>query len=497
MVEGSDPRWKALPFLVFGGFCIRVLVALISENIYYPDELFQVLEQAHRLTFGYGIIPWEFRFAARSWIVPGFIIIWLWPIKYLKLDNPHFYIPLIKIIFCFLSVSLIYYGYQIGRNLASEKAGRLAAVLICFWYELIYLAHKPLTDILSTYLLIAALACAVMKVSSARTILFGILAGLCVVIRLQQAAPVAFLILYVLFKWKIKNVLLAAGAFLVVILFAGALDWYMWGEFLLSYYNYYLYNVVYGALGRFGKEPIYWYLWALTIASSGMFAVTVLLSFNVLRKAWVLLILSGIILIFYSYFEHKEYRFVLSCVPLLLILLSIVLVEREENSKEKRQPGWVAIGVSLFAVISLAGLFYRLPFEKNIYKVAPLKKQDTLEAYLSLYKESDLVAVLEASEPWYATGGYYYLHRDVPIYYPPMLPGGLLNQELTSYVSHIICRSDQKEIPGFYTATRIGSLEIRKQLHSPTHYKNLEGYSRNVLQKGIDNRFQPTVKPRF
>jgi len=39
----------------------------------WADEIFQTLEQGHRLAFGYGLVPWEFRVGARSWLLPGVI----------------------------------------------------------------------------------------------------------------------------------------------------------------------------------------------------------------------------------------------------------------------------------------------------------------------------------------------------------------------------------------------------------------------------------------
>ena len=39
----------------------------------HPDEIYQTQEQAHRLVYGYGIVPWEFRDGVRSWILPGLL----------------------------------------------------------------------------------------------------------------------------------------------------------------------------------------------------------------------------------------------------------------------------------------------------------------------------------------------------------------------------------------------------------------------------------------
>src|SRR5262245_58250067 len=48
----------------------RLWVAWTDQGIIWPDEIYQSLEQAHRLVFGYGFVPWEFRDGARSWFFP-------------------------------------------------------------------------------------------------------------------------------------------------------------------------------------------------------------------------------------------------------------------------------------------------------------------------------------------------------------------------------------------------------------------------------------------
>jgi GPI mannosyltransferase 3 len=96
-----------LHFLVLAGLVARLCVALISERVYHPDEIFQYLEQAHRLTFGYGYIPWEYRYGTRSWILPGFISGILSFCKVLQIDNPAVYTVIVKVGFCVLSISLI------------------------------------------------------------------------------------------------------------------------------------------------------------------------------------------------------------------------------------------------------------------------------------------------------------------------------------------------------------------------------------------------------
>src|SRR6185369_14224273 len=51
--------------------CVWAIVA--EHGVVWPDEVYQSLEQAHRLVFGFGFLPWEFDVGARSWVFPGLL----------------------------------------------------------------------------------------------------------------------------------------------------------------------------------------------------------------------------------------------------------------------------------------------------------------------------------------------------------------------------------------------------------------------------------------
>ena len=50
--------WTAL---LGSALALRIGLAVGSPNIFFPDEIFQTLEPAHRLVYGYGVISWEWR----------------------------------------------------------------------------------------------------------------------------------------------------------------------------------------------------------------------------------------------------------------------------------------------------------------------------------------------------------------------------------------------------------------------------------------------------
>jgi len=65
--------WGAPAALYALALGLRLIPAIFYPGINHPDEVFQSLEQAHRLVFGYGAVPWEFEYGARSWLLPGML----------------------------------------------------------------------------------------------------------------------------------------------------------------------------------------------------------------------------------------------------------------------------------------------------------------------------------------------------------------------------------------------------------------------------------------
>ena len=64
---------KSLLLVLPLAVCVRLWVAWTDQGIIWPDEIYQSLEPAHHLAFGYGFTAWEFVDGARSWVFPGLL----------------------------------------------------------------------------------------------------------------------------------------------------------------------------------------------------------------------------------------------------------------------------------------------------------------------------------------------------------------------------------------------------------------------------------------
>ena len=81
------PRLRVWHVLVLA-FVARFAAGLATDSALHPDEVMQYTEQAHRLVFGPGVIPWEYDYGTRSWAPALVIAAVLQAAKLLHLDTP-------------------------------------------------------------------------------------------------------------------------------------------------------------------------------------------------------------------------------------------------------------------------------------------------------------------------------------------------------------------------------------------------------------------------
>jgi len=154
----ENPPWTLWPAMVLLAFVLRVGVALSGDFVIHPDEIMQYLEPAHKEVFGNGVTYWEYFFGARQWLVPGLVAAVLSLLNTIGLGTPQYYIGAVEIFFCGISLSIPIGMYFFARLHFSEASARLALVVGSVWYELVGFAHKPMTEFVSTGLVMILLA---------------------------------------------------------------------------------------------------------------------------------------------------------------------------------------------------------------------------------------------------------------------------------------------------------------------------------------------------
>jgi hypothetical protein len=100
----------------------RLLPVFVFPSINYPDEVFQTLEQAHRLVFGTGLVPWEFVYGTRSWVLPG-ALAGLMMLVSPFCAGPSCYIPFIGLVLAALGAASALCAFLWGRRFFGTAGG--------------------------------------------------------------------------------------------------------------------------------------------------------------------------------------------------------------------------------------------------------------------------------------------------------------------------------------------------------------------------------------
>src|SRR6056297_2903472 len=81
-----------VPLIVLG-VVARLWWGLGDDGIFHPDEIYQVMEPAHELLYGFGLHGWEWDVGGRNWTLPALMAALMGGLQLMGLDRPDAYMP--------------------------------------------------------------------------------------------------------------------------------------------------------------------------------------------------------------------------------------------------------------------------------------------------------------------------------------------------------------------------------------------------------------------
>ncbi len=177
-------------WLIMAAALIPRMVAAFSYSVNHADELYQYLEPAHRMLFGYGTVTWEYRDGIRSWL-PAWLFVAPMGLGHILSPTSNLTIYLPRLMMAFLSLVLVWSAWRLGRRQSLFDAV-MAASIAALWAEFISFAPHTLTEQLATLAIIPALVLATEDKPRFKTmILVGFLLGLGAVFRPHYVPAIA------------------------------------------------------------------------------------------------------------------------------------------------------------------------------------------------------------------------------------------------------------------------------------------------------------------
>lgn len=403
-------------------FAARLLPIFVVPGINHPDEIFQSLEPAHRLVFGYGLDT--ITRGLRSWIMPGTIAA-LIEVSRVFDDGPGCYVPFVQTIFAAFSTSAVALTFLWATRLFGRWPALAAASLPAFWPDALYFAGRTLSEPVAATLLVLALYLVEpgYEVTSRRRLAIGgALLALAFVIRIQLAPTLAVAAVWTWARAPRHRFVPLAGGILATLALSGVLDWVTAGYPFAPAWRNFSENLFDGVASSFGTAPWFFYL-AVPGVLWGLGGVALLVLGGVgARRMPLLPLLALVTLAAHSVIPHKEYRFIYPALLLLLVGAGLGLAQLvawlDRSAAPLGAPPGFASSIGAIAAVAAIG-FLSLGMAMSAPEAALWReRQGMREASMLVSRLPSVCGIGTEGIFWWDTGGYTLFHRNVPFYWP-------------------------------------------------------------------------------
>jgi phosphatidylinositol glycan class B len=307
--------------LIFS-FCLFLVTAYYSEGFFHPDEHFQLIEFANYKIGKTSLneLPWEFESRIRPALQVSIGYFLLETFNYLGLNDPFKQLTILRIITAILSWLVISRLFLLLiKNFKNEKTKHLLLFASFFIWFIPFLSVRFSSE---NYASITMLAGIFFNLKSPQqktsqiyyNLIAGLLLGLSFFFRFQMAFSIAGIGLWLLIvkkeTWKNLTYMISGGA--IALLLCLSLDYWLYGSFEFTPYNYYTANISLNLAAEWGTMPWWFYLNAYILSCIPPLSIILLILFawGVYTKpssifVWIIIPF----LLAHFLVGHKELRF--------------------------------------------------------------------------------------------------------------------------------------------------------------------------------------------
>lgn len=354
-----------MPVILALALALRIAVALSFWNVIFPDEIYQFLEQAHRLVFGQGVVPWEFQVGLRNWAIPLLLAA---PMALAKVftPNPLAGLVLIRVLLCCASLGIVVCAVKWGEQRQGRRGAWIAGLFTAFWPDLWLMAPHGLEEVLAADLLVPAVY--LIGTKPRHVAATALLLGCAFTLRVQLAPAIAIAGIALCGR-NPRHWLVALPVAALPVLAAGLLDWFTWGQPFRSFWlNIYL-NVVLGvAAKQFGASSFTFFFYMLGLAWLWTLPVFLALAVRGARGLALPGLMALVIILTHCAISHKEFRFIYPAIALVVPLAGLGLAAITAELRMTRLR--IALAAALLAgPLVSPWLWFMMNWQTNSYRV--------------------------------------------------------------------------------------------------------------------------------
>ncbi len=320
---------------------LHIAAAWFSVGRYHADEQFQILEFTGYKT---GVntaqqMPWEFHEKIRPAIQIAFAFGIIKTLTFIH--NPFIQAFVLRLFAALLGLLALYKLLQTFRPSFTNHQYQLLlglSAVYCFipWFHARYSSEN-----ISASLFILGLSVVLRSVNYKHYFVAGILLGLSCVVRMQSLFMLGGLVLWMAFIYK--NHFRQISTFFSGFLFAWGIgllcDYWFYGEWVNTTWNYIYQNIVLHKSEQFGSQPVWFYFTKVCTDAIPPFSIIIIAAFIILFVFQPRHVLSFVFVPFlfvHILVPHKELRFLfplINFIPLVVMLVYRSIQEKGPNNR--------------------------------------------------------------------------------------------------------------------------------------------------------------------
>lgn len=376
---------------------VQIIVSYFSIGFLHPDEQYYALDFTfYKLGLLQEFTPsWEYQEQIRPWSLPFFFFLISTPLKIFNITNPFIYSEYIRIVSSAISMSIYYFSLKWIINKLSEKISSKAMLFCLSSWPILYMNARTSSDNLSTSIFIGATVILFSHKTNFHLIASSALMVFAFYLRFQTAlliVPVLFL--YFIENKNIRQFSIYSFISLMTIGLFHLIDYWGYGEFSFTPWNYLKVNLIEKKVNNFGIEPV-WYYFAKAITKLPiLWGIGTVFIFSYLLKNYkeqthkrILLIVLPFLII-HHLIGHKELRFIF---PVFVLLIPFLFIY---TFKYKKLYSFIFYTNLISILFILKPAYSPMKFYKELYNLNNVKKiyylTETNPLELKSYLRTDL-----------------------------------------------------------------------------------------------------------
>lgn len=313
------------------GILFHLLAVIFSEGYHRPDEHLGLMRF---MTMKLGLFPtedlsWEYPAKIRPWLQPGLMVLLSKIYLGLGFKDPFIWAMLLRLVSSLLALVASFQLFKLAKAEFQGVNLKIAAILIFLTWYFPFFHARPSAENLGMSLFIIGLCQWLLRPQHSR-FLIGLLFGASFILRFQMAFAVAPLWFWFIFSRResAKGLTLVALGIVAAILINIPIDYWGYGVWTFSAWNYFDHNILRGAAAGFGVAP--WYYYFTKIFAKGIppfslvFLVPAFWCWIKRPRHWVTWV-SLPFFVLHSMVGHKELRFLFGLGMLCPHMLALML----------------------------------------------------------------------------------------------------------------------------------------------------------------------------